>query len=88
MEIRGSNPTGEIIYLKDVIQETIMNKKGKKFEIAVYEFVKALTPNSQVFFDHTVPDKDTGALRQTDAWVQTTFAGHIQIGRASCRERV
>ena len=86
MEIRGSNPTGEIIYLKDVIQETIMNKKGKKFEIAVYEFVKALTPNSQVFFDHTVPDKDTGALRQTDAWVQTTFAGHIPLSiLVSCK---
>ena len=64
-----------------------MAVKGKQFEKAVYDFIKALTQGSQVLFDHKVPDKDTGTLRQVDAWIKTSIAGHIPLSIiVSCKD--
>lgn len=64
-----------------------MKKKGKQFETAVYEFVKKLAPDSKVLFDHKVPDRDTGSLRQVDAWVETNIANHYALSiLISCKD--
>lgn len=64
-----------------------MSKKGKDFEIAVYEFVKSLSPKSTVYFDHTVFDKDTGTPQQVDAWIETEFADHFPLTfHVSCKD--
>jgi len=64
-------------------------QKGKQFEKAVYAFVKALSPNSQVFFDHKVPDRDTGTFRQVDAWIETNYGGHIPLTiLISCKDYI
>ena len=64
-----------------------MGQKGKSFEIAVYEFLKALAPGSKVDFDCKIPDKDTRKLRQVDAWIVTKIAGHIPISiLLSCKD--
>lgn len=39
---------------------------GRKFEEAVYTFARTLDASAEVFFDHKVPDRDTGELRQCD----------------------
>jgi hypothetical protein len=64
-----------------------MCQKGKSFEIAVYEFLKALAPGSKVDFDCKIPDKDTGELRQVDAWVVANIGGHIPVSiLISCKD--
>jgi hypothetical protein len=64
-----------------------MSKNGKQFEMAVYEFLKALTPNSIVHFDYKVQDRDTGQLRQTDAWIETKIGNHIPLSiLISCKD--
>jgi hypothetical protein len=64
-----------------------MSPKGKSFEIAVYEFLKALAPGSKVDFDCKIPDKDTGKLRQVDAWVVANIGGHIPVSiLISCKD--
>ena len=61
--------------------------QGKQFEKDVYEFVKALDPKAQVLFNHKVPDKDTGSLRQVDAWINAKFGDHIPISiLVSCKD--
>lgn len=64
-----------------------MALKGKQFEKAVYDFLKAISPDSQIFFDYKVPDKDTGVLRQVDAWIKTNYGGHIPLSiLISCKD--
>ena len=61
--------------------------KGKDFEIAVCEFVKSISPESKVTFDHNVKDKDTGTYRQVDVWIETKFANHIPLTiLVSCKD--
>ena len=51
-------------------------KPGRKYEEAVYAFAKTLDPSAEVLFDHKMPDRDTGELRQCDVWINAKFAGH------------
>jgi len=62
-------------------------KKGKQFELAVYEFAKTLSPHSNVYFDHKVKDRDTNTFRQVDVWIETTISGHIPLSvLISCKD--
>jgi hypothetical protein len=64
-----------------------MTKRSKQFEVAVRKFVEALDPSAEVLFDHKVPDRDTGTLRQVDVWVNATYGGHIPISiLVSCKD--
>jgi len=64
-----------------------MGQKGKSFEVAAYEFLKALAPGSKVNFDYKTPDRDTGKLRQADAWIVIKIAEHIPISiLLSCKD--
>ena len=64
-----------------------MSNSGKDFEIAVYNFVKTLDPDSEVIFDHKIPDKDTGTLRQCDVWINAMFKGHWPLSiLVSCKD--
>lgn len=64
-----------------------MAKAGRQFEKDVWNFVSALAPNSEVLFDQKVKDKDTGQLRQVDAWINTKLGGHIPISiLVSCKD--
>jgi len=63
-----------------------MVNRSREFELAVYDFAKALNPNAEVFFDHKVIDRDTGTFRQVDVWIQTKIAGHWPISvLVSCK---
>lgn len=62
-------------------------KVGFGFERAVYEFASRLDPKAEVLFDHKVPDRDTGTLRQCDVWINAQFGGHIPISiLVSCKD--
>jgi len=64
-----------------------MPDRGKQFEKDVYAFVKALDPKAQVLFNHKVPDKETGSLRQVDVWIKAELGGHIPISiLISCKD--
>ena len=64
-----------------------MSLVGKDFEYAVHSFVARLLPGAKVLFDHRVPDRDTGALRQVDVWVEGQIAGHFPITvHISCKD--
>lgn len=64
-----------------------MHSQGTQFEKDVYAFVKALDPKAGVFFNHKVPDKDTGSQRQVDVWVNAKLGGHIPISiLVSCKD--
>lgn len=64
-----------------------MEKLGKDFEKAVYAFVKALDPLAEVLFDHKVPDRDSGSLRQCDVWINASFGGHWPLSiLVSCKD--
>lgn len=52
-----------------------MSRVGEEYERAVYDFVKKLDPSAEVIFDHKVPDRETGDLRQCDVWVNAKFGG-------------
>jgi len=59
---------------------------SRDFELAVYNFATAINPNAKVIFDHKVPDRDTGTLRQVDVWIETMIGGHWPISiLASCK---
>jgi len=63
-----------------------MSEASEQFEKDVWAFVKALDPAAQVLFDHKVRDKDTGSLRQVDAWINAKFGKHIPISiLVSCK---
>jgi len=60
---------------------------GRHFEKAVYRFARTLDASAEVFFDHKVPDRDTGELRQCDVWINTKFGGHWpQSILVSCKD--
>jgi len=64
-----------------------MSKESKKFEKDVWRFVKALDAKAEVLFDRRIPDKDTGRLRQVDAWVNASLGNHIPISiLVSCKK--
>lgn len=66
------------------------NKKsrlGKEFEEAVFRFAIRLDPHSKVFFDHSVPDRDTGEYRQCDVWIEAKYGSHWPINiLVSCKD--
>ena len=51
-----------------------MSKPGRDFEEAVYAFANTL--KAEVLFDHQIPDRDTGELRQCDVWINAKFGEH------------
>ena len=58
----------------------------REFERAVCDFVKALDPSAKVMFDHNVPDRDTGTLRQVDGWVEAKVLSHYPVSvLVSCK---
>ncbi len=63
-------------------------KPGRKYEEAVYAFAKTLDQSAEVLFDHKVPDRDTGELRQCDVWINAKFAGHWPLSiLVSCKDQ-
>lgn len=64
-----------------------MGKPGREFERAVYEFVRTIGPNATVYFDHKVPDCNTGTPRQVDVWVEAKVMNHFpQTFAISCKD--
>jgi len=64
-----------------------MSKVGEEFEKAVYDFVKTLDPNAIVHFDHLVPDRDTGKLRQCDVWIDALWNNFLPLSfYISCKD--
>ena len=60
---------------------------GSEFEEAVYRFTKTLDPTAEVLFNHSVPDRDTGELRQCDVWINAKFGGHWPLSiLVSCKD--
>lgn len=53
------------------------DRRGRPFEVAVHRFLAALDPSATVLFDHRVPDRDDGKLRQCDAWIEAKLLGHL-----------
>lgn len=53
-----------------------MANPGREYEEAVDAFVRTLDPSAEVIFDHKVPDRDTGSLRQCDVWINAKIGGH------------
>lgn len=65
-----------------------MANPGCEFEKAVHDFVKILDPKAQVIFDHKVADRDTGATRQCDVWINAKYGGHWPLSiLISCKDR-
>jgi len=66
-----------------------MHKKDwRRFEEAVTRFARALDLKSEVLFDHKVPDRETGELRQCDAWINAKYGGHWPFTiYVSCKDR-
>lgn len=65
-----------------------MKKPGRDFEAAVYEFARSLDPSAEVLFNHGIRDRDTGKLRQCDAWINTSFGQHWPLSiLVSCKDR-
>ena len=63
-------------------------RSGREFEEAVYAFVKTLDPSAEVIFDHRIPDRDSGRLRQCDVWINANFGGHWSLSiLVSCKDR-
>jgi hypothetical protein len=61
-------------------------KPSREFEEAVYRFAKSLDPSAEVIFDHHVPDRDTGTLRQCDVWINAKFGDHWPVSiLVSCK---
>ena len=54
-----------------------ISRPWRQFEIAVHEFVRTLDPTAVALFDHRVPDRDTGRLRQVDVWINAKLGRHI-----------
>ena len=64
-----------------------MAKPGTEFEIAVFAFTKTLDPSAEVIFDHKVPDRDTGTMRQCDVWINAKFGAHWPLSiLVSCKD--
>lgn len=62
-------------------------KVGYGFERSVYDFVSRLDAEADVLFDHNVPDRDTGTMRQCDAWITAKFGHHFPISiLVSCKD--
>ncbi len=60
----------------------------RRFEEAVLRFAKTLDPSSEVLFDHSVPDRETGVPRQCDVWINARFGGHWPLSiYVSCKDR-
>lgn len=64
-----------------------MAKPGLDFEKAVFAFVKALSVTAKPYFDHRVPDRDTGRNRQVDCWIEANLLDHFPIAvLVSCKD--
>ncbi len=64
-----------------------MSKPGRDFEEAVYAFANTLDPKAEVLFDHQIPDRDTGELRQCDVWINAKFGEHWPLSiLVSCKD--
>ena len=64
-----------------------MARRGETFERSVFEYCKSLDPAAQVIFDHKVPDRDTGALRQADVWINCKLLGQHPVSvLVSCKD--
>jgi hypothetical protein len=65
-----------------------MGNKGKDFEHAVFAMLQALGPDAKIYFDHKIPDRDTGTSRQCDAWIEGLFLDHFPIKYLiSCKDK-
>lgn len=65
-----------------------MKTDWRDFEAAVAAFLAALDPSSRVSHDVQLPDEDTGAPRQRDVWIETSFGGHVAIRiLVSCKRK-
>ncbi|MHC4085545.1 MAG: restriction endonuclease [Planctomycetota bacterium] len=63
-----------------------MPDASKQFEKDVWRFVKTLDQTAEVLFDQKIADKDTGSLRQVDAWINAKLGGHIPVSiLVSCK---
>jgi len=61
---------------------------GQDFEQAVCEFARTLDASAEVLFNHGIPDRDTGKLRQCDAWINTSFGQYWPLSiLLSCKDR-
>ncbi|MBI5563530.1 MAG: hypothetical protein HY870_01450 [Chloroflexi bacterium] len=66
--------------------KTKKSKPSRELEEAVYSFAKSLDTSAEVIFDHHVPDRDTGTLRQCDVWINAKFGNHWPISiLVSCK---
>jgi hypothetical protein len=64
-----------------------MANDGKDFEEAVAGIARALAPNARVTQRHHVQDRDTGAPREVDVWIEGTVGGHWPIRiLVSCKD--
>jgi len=58
------------------------------FERAVTAFLQALDPSATVRHNVVIPDIDTNEPRQRDAWIETSFGGHLRITiLVSCKRK-
>lgn len=65
------------------------SKPGRDFEVAVYAFLKALSPDARVFFDHELRERDTASARsfRADAWIEARIGGHLPVTvLVSCKD--
>jgi len=61
--------------------------RGKEFENAVYDFAKAISPESEILFDHKRIDRDTGEYRQCDVWINGNMSGFWPVSiLVSCKD--
>jgi len=66
---------------------TKKERVGSQFETAVFAFAKGLNPDAEVLFNHSVPDRDTGAPRQCDVWINAKLGGHWPLSiLVSCKD--
>jgi len=56
-----------------------MSEESQLFEKAVAVFLQTLDKNARVTHNVSVPDKDTGKLRQRDIWIETVICKQFPI---------
>lgn len=65
-----------------------VSQMSTQFEKAVHGFIQRLDPSAEVTWNHHVPDRDTGSLRQVDVWINTNIFGHFPISiHVSCKHQ-
>lgn len=64
-----------------------MVRRGAEFEEAVRALAEALNPSAEILFNHKVPDRDTGSLRQCDVWINARIGKHWPVSvLVSCKD--